>query len=255
MTTAVPAGVNTKITKKKLNKADYMFKSKNNEELIKMPGDIDGIDFMLRDLHGCTVYLFDWTAQIQLDKCTDTTFYIGPIKGSIFMRDCKDCTITVACSQFRCRDVYNTTVNLFVGNNPCIESSENVFFAPYNLAYPLLNQHCASAGLRVAENHWDLIHDFTEKDTGEANYAIVDPGEWEVEAFPLEGIDEQPAEAIPYPVRYGGTIPDDAYFGEAEDPDAYNIKNTSQRAAEQAFAQRQAQEQARMQQNQQAQNL
>ena len=57
----IPEGVNTKITKPKLNKADYMFKSKQNEELIKMPGDVKGIDFMIKDLHGCTVYIFDWT--------------------------------------------------------------------------------------------------------------------------------------------------------------------------------------------------
>jgi len=58
----LPAGVNTKITKKKLNKADFMFRDRKNETLMKKPGDINGIDFMLRDLHDCTVYLLDWTA-------------------------------------------------------------------------------------------------------------------------------------------------------------------------------------------------
>ena len=57
-----PAGVNTKITKKKLNKADFVFRDRKDETLMKKPGDINGIDFMLKDLHGCTVYLFDWTA-------------------------------------------------------------------------------------------------------------------------------------------------------------------------------------------------
>ena len=56
MTTAVP--------KKKLNKADYMFKSRHGETLIKNPGDINGIDFMIKDLHDCTVYILDHTAQV-----------------------------------------------------------------------------------------------------------------------------------------------------------------------------------------------
>jgi protein XRP2 len=51
-------------TKKKLNKADYMFKSKRNEVLVKKPGDINGIDFMIKDLHDCTVHILDYTAQI-----------------------------------------------------------------------------------------------------------------------------------------------------------------------------------------------
>lgn len=52
----------TTTQKKKLNKADFMFKDKTGEELIKKPGDINGIDFMIRNLTDCTVYLLDHTA-------------------------------------------------------------------------------------------------------------------------------------------------------------------------------------------------
>jgi hypothetical protein len=31
-------------------------------------------------------------------------------------------------------------------NDPIIESSSNLTFAPYNLAYPLLDQHAATVG-------------------------------------------------------------------------------------------------------------
>ena len=41
----LPPGVNTKITKKKLNKEDFRFINRKDETLIKMPGDINGIDF------------------------------------------------------------------------------------------------------------------------------------------------------------------------------------------------------------------
>jgi protein XRP2 len=85
-------------TKKKLNKADFMFKGKIGETLIKKPGDINGIDFMIKDLEDCKVYILDHTAQIQMDRCKNCTFFIGPIKGSIFVRDSKNCTISVACS-------------------------------------------------------------------------------------------------------------------------------------------------------------
>ena len=39
-----------------------MFASKKEEELIKKPGDINGKDFAIRHLEGCTVYLYDITA-------------------------------------------------------------------------------------------------------------------------------------------------------------------------------------------------
>lgn len=50
--------------KKKLNKADFMFKDKKNEILVKKPGDINGIEFMIKDLDNCTVIILDHMAQI-----------------------------------------------------------------------------------------------------------------------------------------------------------------------------------------------
>jgi hypothetical protein len=41
-----------------------MFVSKTNEVLIKKPGDINGIDFKIKDLTDCTVILLDYTAQV-----------------------------------------------------------------------------------------------------------------------------------------------------------------------------------------------
>ncbi len=40
-------------TKKKLNRADYMFTNRTDEELIKKPGDVNGLDFAIRDLTNC----------------------------------------------------------------------------------------------------------------------------------------------------------------------------------------------------------
>ena len=87
-----------------------------------------------------------------MDRCVNTTFYIGPIGGSIFFRDCSDCTIHVACSQFRCRDLYKTTIYLYAANDPVIESSDSLVFAPYNLTYPEQRQHAANANLKIGKS-------------------------------------------------------------------------------------------------------
>ena len=50
--------------KQKLNKADFMFKSLENQTLVKRPGDIGGIDFMIKDLKNCTIQILDHTAQV-----------------------------------------------------------------------------------------------------------------------------------------------------------------------------------------------
>ena len=50
--------------KKKVNRADYMFQDKTGEELIKVPGQINGLDFRIQNLTDCKVYLLDITAQV-----------------------------------------------------------------------------------------------------------------------------------------------------------------------------------------------
>lgn len=42
-----------------------MFKDKTGEELIKKHGEVNGLDFAIRDLKDCTVYLLDTTAQVR----------------------------------------------------------------------------------------------------------------------------------------------------------------------------------------------
>jgi len=51
-------------SKKKLNREDFMFKDKTGEELIKKPGQVNGLDFQIRNLTDCQVYLMDTTAQV-----------------------------------------------------------------------------------------------------------------------------------------------------------------------------------------------
>ena len=113
-----------------------MFKAQKDQMLVKMPGDINGIDFMIKDLDNCTVILLDHTAQITIDRCKNTKFFIGPVKSSVFFRDCYNCDITVSCQQFRCRDLTNSNLWLYTPNDPIVESSSGLLFAPYNFKYP-----------------------------------------------------------------------------------------------------------------------
>jgi len=42
--------------------------------------------------------------------------------------------------------IFSSTVFLYVNNDPIIESSSNLKFAPYNVSYPLLDKHATSVG-------------------------------------------------------------------------------------------------------------
>lgn len=56
------------MTKKNLNKQDYIFQDQTDQILIKTPGKINGIDFYISNLINCEVYLCDHIAQVNIIK-------------------------------------------------------------------------------------------------------------------------------------------------------------------------------------------
>ena len=74
-------------------------------------------------LQGCSIFLFDTSAAVTIDDCTDCRILVGPVDGryqtcsnnihttqsckngclvcSLFLRDCQSCVVIAACHQFR----------------------------------------------------------------------------------------------------------------------------------------------------------
>ena len=218
-----------------------------------MPGDINGIDFMIKDLENCTVMLLDHTAQITVDRCKNTKFYIGPIKASIFFRDCSDCEITVSCSQFRCRDLTNSKLWLYTPNDPIVESSSDLIFAPYNFKYPLLRQHVDKAELigeftdddgvvQKKVNKWSQIYDFTKREDDALNFKLLDPSEFKIincnsvnDKLQMNDdvTDEEKDYLYELNVDYGGSLSNEVVKA-ADSLMTFDIK-TGAKAAQEAF--------------------
>jgi protein XRP2 len=60
---------------------------------------VEGAALSISDVNECDVYILDWSSQIQIDDCHESTFFIGPVAGSVFVRDCKNCKCEVALSR------------------------------------------------------------------------------------------------------------------------------------------------------------
>ncbi len=133
---------------------------------------------------------------------------------------------------------------LYVLNDPIIESSQNLKFAPYNVAYPLLDEHARSVGFDPQVNKWDLIFDFTTKDSGK-NYEFLEPSEFSMITKELEGDFPAPVAPFPTPQRYGGTLADDANQHVQQHDDgmmAFSIHTSANDAAKLVEAQEAIQE-------------
>jgi protein XRP2 len=126
-----------------------------------------------------------------VDRCNNCKFYIGPITASLFIRNCTGCEITVACSQFRSRDLNQSTVYLYSPNDPIIESSTDLTFGPWNLKYTNLGAQSETAKIigefrddegtmMMKVNKWNQIFDFTTKPDGQKNYKFVTASKFKV---------------------------------------------------------------------------
>ena len=98
-------------------------------------------------------------------------------------------------------------------NDPVIESSSNVCFAPFNIGYPGLAAHAEAAGYTGASmpNKWELIFDFTQSASGVDNFTQIEPEDWQTELLEIpEYESREPAQLFfDYPERYGGTASDE----------------------------------------------
>ena len=47
----------------------------------RLPGQLNGSQFRIRDCHGTTILVLDHTNCITIDKCTDCQIFIAPSKG------------------------------------------------------------------------------------------------------------------------------------------------------------------------------
>lgn len=192
-----------------------------------------------------------------IDKCKNTNFYFGPIKNSVFFRDCENCTIHVACNQFRCRDLYNSTVYLFCETEPIIESSSNLTFAPYNLAYPHLDRHVDASGLDISQNKWDLVFDFTDtNETGEkeSHHKLLDPSEFEIVRQEVEDMYVKPSQPFAIPRKYGGDAPDNDLTQKKQEEGTFDIRTTSAADAQKIYEEHQKRQEEKESAEQQEEN-
>ena len=54
----------------------------------------------------------------------------------------------------------SSTIYLYCSNEPVIEASSGVRFAPFNIGYPGLKENAEAASL-TTQNLWELVFDFS----------------------------------------------------------------------------------------------
>lgn len=150
---------------------------RDHATLTKLPGSVSGQPFNITNCSNSTFTVLDYCDQVQIDDITKSKIFIGASSESIFIRDCKDCTFTIACKQLRTRDCKNCTIYLYCKTEPIIESSEGMKFGPFNGAYPGHEQTMKDANLPPSHNVWHAVYDFSDELKTGRNWSYVEDEE------------------------------------------------------------------------------
>ncbi len=128
--------------------------------IVRKPGEMYEQMFEMCKLTNCEIQILDNCNQVIGDYLMNCRGFIGPSSESVFLRDCKNCTFTIACKQLRLRDCHNCTFYLYSHTDPVIEATTHCSFAPFNGAYAGLRELFSNANLDPDDNHWCEVFDF-----------------------------------------------------------------------------------------------
>nr|CCC94387.1 unnamed protein product [Trypanosoma congolense IL3000] len=163
-TTATAAAASTTGAQKEEGEDTTYYISKWTGKTFYRTGEVSGQQVQLEYLTDCTVYILDPLDSITVDDCVGGTLVIAACEGSVFLRNCKNMTVHVACKQLRTRDCEHVSLHIFATTDPVVESSHHIDFVPFHLRLPQLITSFKAARLDPKTNRFVHVYDFTEDD-------------------------------------------------------------------------------------------
>lgn len=175
----------------------YCFKDQIDQVLVRKPGEIRGQPFNLANLKGCEVQLLDHIGQVFVDDLVNCKVYIGACGADVFVRNCVDCTFTIASKQLRIRDCSFCQMYLYTTSRPALEASHHMQLAPFNGAYPRQGSHFRQAKLDPEYNQWDQVHNFSRgDDIPKPHWSKLPKSKWEKWEIEIPGIKGKPENPV-----------------------------------------------------------
>lgn len=136
------------------------FSDRKNESLKLIKEEVLKNDVELRNLEKCSVSLFGSPATVHISNIKNCKIICGPVSTSVFVDDCQDCDLVIACQQLRIHSTKDSRFYIHVTSKAIIEDSSNVGFAPYNLTYEGIEADFDDSGLDRSSNNWNKVDDF-----------------------------------------------------------------------------------------------
>ena len=107
-----------------------------------------------------TITLLEVMSTLRLSYVSNCTVICGPVKSSVFVNNCNNVKVVVACQQLRIHASSNLELYVHVNGKIIIENCTGVRVAPYNLKYEGVEKDFLESQLKMDVNNWNSVDDF-----------------------------------------------------------------------------------------------
>lgn len=139
---------------------ELKIENKENCQIVKKAGEIDGSDVHFDNIRGCTIVLADMVGAVRMNNITNCKVYIGACASSLLIHGVSNSTFHIALRQARIHNTKDTKFFLHVTSQPIIENSSGCQFGPFGFSYPDLARQWEGVGHNSNANRYAEVLDF-----------------------------------------------------------------------------------------------
>jgi protein XRP2 len=145
--------------------------------------------FVLKDLKDCTVFLLDYTSEVEVSNCENCQIFIGPVDGPALFQGCRNCHVTSASQQFQAKECTRCDFGLYCATGPTLNLCQEITIGCWSGAYAGCSSHFHKANLDPIKNDFGKVYDASQVEGQEMNYRLIMEPQpaWVVEVEGLSG--------------------------------------------------------------------
>ncbi|XP_066915792.1 tubulin-specific chaperone C-like isoform X1 [Clytia hemisphaerica] len=159
-----------------LSSSNVGFSDRLDETLNLDSNECTGKDLNLSNISNCTIYIKGAPSAMRLNNVINSRVFCGPIARSIFVNDCIDSELNLACQQLRIHTSINSKFFVHVTSKVIIEDCEELSFGKYIFHYETIEEDFENSKLPRDVNNWRDVDDFNwlKLDEPSPNWSLIE---------------------------------------------------------------------------------
>ncbi|XP_014460104.2 TBCC domain-containing protein 1 [Alligator mississippiensis] len=171
------------------------------QTLAKSSETLEGAHVRIHRCNESFIYLLSPLRSVTIEKCSNSTFILGPVQTAIHIHSCDSVKVIAVCHCLSISSTTGCTFHILTPTRPLILlGNQAVTFAPYHTHYPMLEDHMGRTGLATVPNYWDSPMLVCKENSDASVFQLLPSSEFYtfVIPFEMEGDTTETPGGLPY---------------------------------------------------------